>query len=83
MKYRDPFLGEIELEKIGEDHRYAMGVDVIDTIYIDKRGNYYIHTWNSEINTEIPIQVIRKSLIDKINELTNKSNRDTSNHNER
>jgi hypothetical protein len=70
MKYKDPFLGEIELQKIGEDTRYAVGEFSTDTIYVDSRGNYYIHTSTTAVDYEIPIRVLRKSLIDKIIELT-------------
>lgn len=71
MKYKDPFLGEIELEKIAEDRRYGVGEFVVDTIYTDTRGNYYVHTWTTAHDSEIPIRVIRKSWIDKINEFKN------------
>lgn len=42
MKYKDPFLGEIELKKLGESSRHLMGESIIETIYIDDCGNYYI-----------------------------------------
>jgi len=45
MKYKDPFLGEIELKLLGKTSRHLMGESVIDIIYIDESGNYYIDTW--------------------------------------
>lgn len=70
MKHKDPFLGEIELKKIGETSRHMMGESVIDTIYIDDRGNYYIDTWATTGGNTQPMLFLRKTLIDKIVELS-------------
>lgn len=69
MKYKYPFLGEIELTKLGEDSRSGFGEDVVNTIYIDDRNNYYIDTWMTIGGDKIPMQFLRKSLINKINRL--------------
>jgi hypothetical protein len=47
IKYVDPFLGEIELTKIGETSHNAVGETVVRTIYTDKWGNYYVSTWST------------------------------------
>ena len=74
MKHKDPFLGEIELKKLGETSRNAMGESVVDTIYIDESGNYYIDTWTTTGGDKQPMLFLRKSLIDKINELSKQIN---------
>lgn len=68
MKYTDPFLGEIDLKKLGEVSNSA---SVIETIYIDERGNYYIETWTPDCYDKKPMFFLRKNLIDKINDFTN------------
>jgi hypothetical protein len=46
--YTDPFLGEIELLKVGETSMNLTGESVVHTIYTDKFiGNYYIDTWTT------------------------------------
>ena len=70
MIYKDPFFGEIELKKLGETSINAVGESVVDTIYIDERGNYYIDTLVTCGNDKQPMLFLRKTLIDKINELS-------------
>ena len=40
----DPFIGEIELTKMGETSKHMMGESRFDIIYTDERGNYWIDT---------------------------------------
>lgn len=70
MKYKDPYLGEIELTKLGEDSRSGFGEDVVNRIYVDSCNNYYIDTWTTTGGDKIPMQFLRKSLINKINRLS-------------
>jgi hypothetical protein len=70
MKIINAFLGEIELTKLGETSRNLMGESVVDTIYVDERGDYYIDTWTTTGGDPIPMKFLRKELIDKINELS-------------
>lgn len=71
MKHKDPFLGEIELTKLGETSRHLMGESRVDTIYVNERGDYYIDTWTTTGGDRTPMMFLRKELIDKINELQN------------
>jgi hypothetical protein len=74
MKYKDPFLGEIELTKVGETSRNAMGESVVETIYVNIKGDFYIDTWvtTSELvgGNPIPMKFLRKELIEKLSQLT-------------
>jgi len=74
MKYTDPFLGEIELTELGFTSRHGLGEHIIDTIYIDAWGNYYIETWTTTGGDIRPMMFLRKSLIEKINELSQSDN---------
>jgi hypothetical protein len=69
MKYSDPFLGEIELTKLGKTSRHLMGESIIETIYVDDWGNYYIDTYLIG-NEKQPMKKITKTLFDRITELT-------------
>ena len=69
IKYKDPFLGEIELTKVGETSRNAMGESVVETIYTDDRENFYISTWTTIGGDPIPMKIIRKELAEKISQL--------------
>lgn len=63
IKYIDPFLGEIELIKIGETSRNAIGEAVIRTVYTDNWGNYYISTWSTVgFMGEKPMMVVLKEV---------------------
>jgi len=67
IKYVDPFLGEIELIKIGETAHNAVGELVIRTVYTDNWGNYYISTWSTlGFAGEIPMVVVLKEVADII-----------------
>ena len=69
MKYKDTFLGEIELKKLGESSRHLMGESIIETIYVDDWGNYYIDTYL--IGGEIqPMKKITKDLLDRIKQFS-------------
>jgi len=62
MKYKDPFLGEVNLTKIA-----TAGVDVI---YMDDDGNYYINYESSDNATNpMPMTFIKKATVDKIKSL--------------
>lgn len=80
-KYKDPFLGEIELTKVGEVVTNAVGETIIERIYVheNSRNNcYYISTWatsNMSFDTgdiQEEMSYIGKDLIDKIIEYQNK-----------
>ena len=73
MKHKDPFLGEIELKKLGESSRHLMGETIIETIYIDDWGNYYIDTWLIGSERQ-PMNKITKVLFDRITELSKQIN---------
>jgi hypothetical protein len=69
---KDAF-GEIELEKIGQTSMYMAGEDRIDTIYTDKRGNFWIETMTTFSGDGLkaePMVMLRKGLVDLIGELT-------------
>ena len=70
IKYKDPFLGEIELTKLGETSMHLIGESRVDTIYTDEYGNYYIDTWVTTGNDRQSMLFLRKELINKINELS-------------
>jgi hypothetical protein len=69
MKYNDTFLGEIELKKLGESSRHLMGESIIETIYVDDWGNYYIdtHLIGGEVQ---PMKKITKDLLDRIKQFS-------------
>lgn len=72
MIYKDPFVGDIELTKLGETpNRFGMGECVNEIIYTDERGNYYVQTCGSYnmLSDKIDMIFLNKSLIDKIKEL--------------
>ena len=73
IKYTDPFLGEIELLKVGETSmQHLMGESVVHTIYTDKiNGYYYIDTWVTTGGEPIPMKIIPKRVIDKIIQIEN------------
>ena len=62
-------MGEIELKKLGESSRHLMGESIIETIYIDDWGNYYIDT-NLIGGERQPMKKITKVLFDRITELS-------------
>tara|TARA_R110000782_G_scaffold141971_6_gene234687 strand:- start:1242 stop:1463 length:222 start_codon:yes stop_codon:yes gene_type:complete len=64
----DPFMGEIELTKVGETSKHIMGESRIDTIYTDEQGNFWIDTWSTTDNP-IPMTFLRKELIEIIIEI--------------
>ena len=68
---KDPFMGEIELEKLDETSLYAVGESRVDTIYSDKRGNFWIETTTSSdgMFEPEPMLFIRKGLVDLITQL--------------
>jgi len=70
MNYKDPFLGEMQLKKLGESSRHGFGEHVLETIYIDDLGNFYIYTSTIDIEHQT-INVIPKQLFDRITELLN------------
>jgi len=73
MKYKDPFFGEIYLKKLGETTINDIGESIVDTIYMDESGNYYIDTWVTTGGDKQPMLFLRKALIDKINEISKQS----------
>jgi hypothetical protein len=69
-KYTDPFLGEIELIKVGETSMNLIGESVVHTIYTDKfNGHYYIDTWATTGGDQMPMKIIPRRVIDKIIEI--------------
>jgi len=70
MKYKDAFLGEIELTKIGDIPNWS---NEIRTIYVhEKTGDYYIHTIDLIDFTNENMQYIRKKIVDIIIDHRNK-----------
>ncbi len=66
-KYKDPFLGEIDLIKVGETSMHLIGEMVVHTIYTDRfNGHYYIDTWATTGGDPIPMKIIPRRVIDKI-----------------
>ena len=65
----DPFIGKIELTKMGETSKHMMGESRVDTIYTDERGNYWIDTWATTGGDPIPMIFLRKELIETIIEI--------------
>ena len=73
MKIKDPFFGEIEIEKIGETSMHAVGESIVRTVYIDKQGHYYIDVWATTGNGDpLPMTIIHKDVIKIINEHENR-----------
>ena len=70
MKYTSPFLGEIDLTKLGETSKHLMGESRVDTIYVDEGGDYYIDTWTTTGGDNPQLMFLRKEIVDKINELS-------------
>ena len=69
-KYKCPFLGEIDLIKVGETSMHLMGESVVHTIYTDKfNGHYYIDTWTTTGGN--PMTILPKRVIDKIIQIEN------------
>ena len=69
MKYVSPFLGEIELHQLGEKSKHYLGETIIEIIYIDDYGNYYIKT--IDLNShEDDFQIITKDLFERLSELS-------------
>ena len=68
MTYIDPFLGEIELTKIGETSKHMMGESVIYTVYKhnDRNEFYYVDTHHIG-GKSIPMELISKKIINLIN----------------
>jgi len=70
---KDPFMGEIELEKVGQTSLHAVGESRVDTIYSDKKGNFWIETTTTFGSDGMfepePMLFIRKGLVDLITQL--------------
>lgn len=71
----NPFLGKIEITKVGQTSMAAQGEIRIDTIYEDERGGLYIDTF---ITTDFdkdkqPMIFLRKEIVDIIKNLENKN----------
>ncbi len=74
MIYKDRFLGEIELTKIGETPmRHMMGCEANEMIYKDERDNIYIDFYNSLSDPlqprKIDLVFLPKILVNKIKEV--------------
>ena len=76
MTHFDPFIGDIELEKIGEISFHGMGVYSGQTIYkpvdddiFKKLDHYFLHTWKEDgmggIET-IEMRSLSKKVIERI-----------------
>jgi hypothetical protein len=71
-KYKDPFLGEIDLIKVGETFMDLIGESIVHTIYTDRfNGHYYIDTWATTGGDIIPMKIIPRRVIDKIVQIEN------------
>ena len=65
MIYKDPFLGDIELEKLITITRNMVGETVVETIYDDNRGNYFIQTLHVD-DSKSSMYRLRKEVVDAI-----------------
>lgn len=74
MKHKNPFLGEIELTKVGETTKNLMGESRVDTVYTDSRQNYYIQTWTTTGGDPIPMVFLRKEVAALIAEIESRLN---------
>jgi hypothetical protein len=68
---KDPFVGEIELTEVGETSRHSVGEHIVDIIYEDSGGNYWIDTFATTGSEPQPMMFLRKTLIDEIAKLRN------------
>ena len=66
---KDPFMGEIELTKLGETSKHMVGESRIDTIYTDDKENIWVDTWATTGGDPIPMTFLRKDLVDLIIQL--------------
>lgn len=73
MKYIDPFLGEIELHKVGETSTNAVGESVVRTVYVDNQGHYYLDVWTTVGTDKERMTIIHRDAIEMI--LNNERNR--------
>ena len=70
MKYKDPFLVEIELTKVGETSMHLIGESRVDTIYQDVKENLWIATrFTTGSMDEIIMTFLRKEIVDEIVEI--------------
>ena len=67
--HKDPFLGEIELTKVGETSMDMVGESIVKTIYIDGFGGYYISSWTTTGGDPVPLQFLSEDLVDKLVEI--------------
>jgi hypothetical protein len=68
---KDPFLGEIELTKVGETSMHLMGESKVETLYVDSRNNLWIDTWSTVGGgmEDVPMMYLRKEVVNKIIEV--------------
>lgn len=69
----NPFLGKIEITKVGESSMSLQGELRLDTIYVDERGGLYIDTWiTTDFNNDKrPMVFLRKEIVEIIKNLKN------------
>lgn len=70
MVYKDPFLGDIILKKLSVFRNSALGEDIVEVIYTDDRGNFYIDT-QLLFGNPSPMTVISKDLLIRLIEAKN------------
>lgn len=74
----DPFLGNIEITKVGETKKYCVGYFRTDTIYENDRGGLYIETSmlgdSPILGNTITMTFLRKEIVDIIQKLGNTNN---------
>jgi hypothetical protein len=62
----DPFMGEIELIKVGETNRNQFGESIVDSIFKDTHGNYWIETWTTFGSDVTKPLFLRKELVEEL-----------------
>lgn len=71
IKYKDPFVGEIELTEVGESSKHLHGEDIVRTVYEDKFGNYYINLWSTFGTMDATMTFVHKDAVKIIVEIEN------------
>jgi len=66
---KDPFLGEVTVTKLGETSMNMVGETVVNTISVDKRGNFWIETWDTIGGDPIPPTFLPSRIVELISEL--------------
>ena len=61
LTIKDPFMGEITIEKLGETTIHNNGEDTINEVYTDNRGNYWCGTKGNDMLWKLTPGTMRKN----------------------